>query len=55
MNWCDHCAADPLSNQELEELGVDWVGNQTSGAQDVYVTLLHTRYTKGIMNKDIIF
>lgn len=25
MNWCDPCAADPLSNSELRELGVFWV------------------------------
>lgn len=27
MNWCDPCAADPLSDEELRELGVFWVGN----------------------------
>lgn len=26
MNWCDPCAADPLSKKELRELGVYWVG-----------------------------
>ncbi|VAW07268.1 FIG00563137: hypothetical protein, partial [hydrothermal vent metagenome] len=26
MNWCDPCAADPLSQSELRELGVYWVG-----------------------------
>ena len=25
MNWCDPCAADPLSNEELEDLGVFWL------------------------------
>lgn len=25
MNWCDPCAADPLSNKELRELGVFWL------------------------------
>jgi hypothetical protein len=25
MNWCDPCAADPLSAEELRELGVFWV------------------------------
>jgi hypothetical protein len=24
MNWCDPCAADPLSHEELRELGVFW-------------------------------
>jgi hypothetical protein len=26
MNWCDPCAADPLSHEELAELGVFWLG-----------------------------
>ena len=25
MNWCDPCAADPLSHEELAELGVFWL------------------------------
>src|SRR5205814_6815262 len=25
MGWCDPCAADPLSQQELETLGVWWL------------------------------
>ncbi|MEM1160598.1 MAG: DUF2330 domain-containing protein [Pseudomonadota bacterium] len=25
MGWCDPCAADPLSNKQLRELGVFWV------------------------------
>jgi hypothetical protein len=25
MNWCDPCAADPLSNDQLRELGVYWL------------------------------
>lgn len=28
MNWCDPCAADPLSDNELKQLGVFWVGKQ---------------------------
>jgi hypothetical protein len=24
MNWCDPCAADPLSSEELRQLGVFW-------------------------------
>jgi hypothetical protein len=26
MNWCDPCAADPLSQEELHKLGVFWLG-----------------------------
>ncbi|MBL7662700.1 DUF2330 domain-containing protein [bacterium] len=29
MSWCDPCAADPLSNSELKELGVFWVEDPT--------------------------
>ena len=25
MSWCDPCAADPLSNDELRQLGVFWL------------------------------
>lgn len=25
MNWCDPCAADPLSDEQLQELGVFWL------------------------------
>jgi len=25
MGWCDPCAADPLSNEELKKLGVSWL------------------------------
>ena len=47
MNWCDPCAADPLSQQELRKLGVYWVGKQEvsrsapNQSQDVFVTRLH--------------
>src|SRR5438045_7762912 len=32
MNWCDPCAAEPLSHDELRKLGVFWVedGGSTS-------------------------
>lgn len=33
MNWCDPCAADPLSDEELRELGVFWVGNNIQRPQ----------------------
>ena len=45
MAWCDPCAADPLSAEELRELGVFWSPNNGgAGAQDVFVTRLHVRY-----------
>jgi hypothetical protein len=30
MRWCDPCAADPLSNDELRQLGVFWLGGSPS-------------------------
>jgi hypothetical protein len=59
MGWCDPCAADPLSQDELRGLGVFWLGNTQDqatgvtgrtapppggGAQNVFVTRLHVRY-----------
>ncbi len=55
MQWCDPCAADPLSTAELRELGVNWLKGNSSGAQDVYVTRLHAQYTKTQMRKDLMF
>jgi len=57
MAWCDPCAADPLSRDELRRLGVFWLAGATDeavgggrgrvapgGAQNVFVTRLHVRY-----------
>ena len=30
MGWCDPCAADPLSNEELKKLGVSWIEGAAS-------------------------
>ena len=59
MGWCDPCAANPLSQDELRNLGVFWLG-ESSGQpytpgqgrppiirprpQDVFMTRLHVRY-----------
>ncbi|MDY6992511.1 MAG: DUF2330 domain-containing protein [Pseudomonadota bacterium] len=61
MNWCDPCAADPLSTQELRDLGVFWL--QTNDAQsrlrpqgqNVFVTRLHVRYTATQFPEDLMF
>ena len=61
MAWCDPCAADPLSTQELRKLGVFWVGDQSGRrivpmpAQDVFVTRLHVRYDSEHFPEDLIF
>jgi len=70
MNWCDPCAADPLSDAELQELGVFWLKDnrvkrkpfpprgairQVPRAKDVYVTRLHVRYDAESFPEDLKF
>lgn len=56
MAWCDPCAADPLSPAQLRELGVHWLGEQSSGpAQNVFVTRLHLRYDAEHFPDDLRF
>ncbi len=62
MAWCDPCAADPLSAQELRSLGVFWlgaIGNESKRfapqAQNVFVTRLHLRYDAQHFPEDLMF
>ena len=62
MGWCDPCAADPLSAQELRKLGVFWVDNPVGQskiappqAQNVFVTRLHVRYDSKHFPEDLVF
>jgi len=57
MNWCDPCAADPLSVKELRELGVFWLSEngRRSQAREVFVTRLHLRYTADKFPEDLVF
>lgn len=60
MNWCDPCAADPLSNDELKTLGVYWLteaGGDFGGPQssDVFVTRLHVSYDAAHFPEDLMF
>ena len=59
MAWCDPCAADPLSADELRRLGVFWVGDRgriaPGGAQNVFVTRLHVRYDREHFPEDLMF
>jgi hypothetical protein len=58
MAWCDPCAADPLSTDELRKAGVFWVGapkSMSSGAQPVVLTRLHVRYTAETFPEDLMF
>jgi hypothetical protein len=61
MGWCDPCAADPLSNKELVELGARWIGDDGDrpyrgglGA-NAYVTRLHVRYDNAHFPEDLVF
>jgi hypothetical protein len=63
MAWCDPCAADPLSRQELRSLGVFWLGGDDEvgrrsvpqPAQNVFVTRLHVRYDAEHFPEDLMF
>lgn len=61
MAWCDPCAADPLSPDELRQLGVFWTNDAQGGrvapgqAQNVFVTRLHVRYDKDHFPEDLMF
>jgi hypothetical protein len=61
MNWCDPCAADPLSADELQSLGVFWqekngrAGTAFGQGQNVFLTRLHVRYDAVHFPEDLIF
>ncbi|HVZ81447.1 MAG TPA: DUF2330 domain-containing protein [bacterium] len=63
MNWCDPCAGTPLTPEELQKLGVFWLGDaQTNasygiagGSQEVFLTRLHIRYSRATFPEDLVF
>lgn len=66
MGWCDPCAANPLTEAELQELGVFWLEAQPVSrpmerrimpprAQNVFVTRLHVRYDARSFPEDLQF
>jgi hypothetical protein len=69
MNWCDPCAADPLSRDELKKLGVFWLEDTQppivnygrpvprggGGATNVFLTRLHVRYDRAHFPEDLVF
>ena len=58
MGWCDPCAADPLTPDELRQAGVFWLGPQANargGGQPVMLTRLHLRYTRESLPEDLVF
>ena len=58
MGWCDPCAADPLSKEELTSLGVFWLEEPLESARpggNVFVTRLHVRYDGAHFPEDLVF
>lgn len=55
MRWCDPCAADPLSKDELRRLGVFWVQGRDGQPLDVFLTRLHVRYDGARFPEDLVF
>ncbi|WP_255468437.1 DUF2330 domain-containing protein [Reyranella sp. CPCC 100927] len=68
MSWCDPCAADPLSREELVAAGVSWLPEGSgvpptqgrrppppTGASPVMLTRLHVRYTRDSFPEDLAF
>jgi hypothetical protein len=70
MGWCDPCAAEPLSNDELRKLGVFWLDDIDSASgktginrpiprpyasTDVFITRLHLRYDSAHFPEDLAF
>ena len=64
MGWCDPCAAQPLSPEELRHLGVFWLTDGPGpipmripqpGGTNVFVTRLHVRYDARHFPEDLVF
>jgi hypothetical protein len=59
MGWCDPCAAQPLSNKELVELGARWIGDDSDQTAmrgvPAFITRLHVRYDAQSFPEDITF
>jgi hypothetical protein len=70
MGWCDPCAAEPLSNDELRKLGVFWLDDIDSpsgktginrpiprpyAGTDVFISRLHLRYDSAHFPEDLAF
>ena len=57
MGWCDPCAADPVANNELRKLGVNWVkaGGERPAEGEVFITRLHLRYDREHFPEDLVF
>lgn len=55
MGWCDPCASQPLSNDELRALGCFWVNDAGNAGQAPFLTRLHVRYDAAHFPEDLVF
>jgi hypothetical protein len=56
MGWCDPCAADPLTPEELKAVGVFWLDEQQGqGGGAPVLTRLHVRYDGEHFPEDLVF
>jgi len=58
MGWCDPCAAEPLTREELRGIGVFWLADgadASGGGADVFLTRLHVRYDAAHFPEDLSF
>jgi hypothetical protein len=63
MSWCDPCAAEPLTPEELRKAGVFWMDYDPSAGKNfappqqnnVYLTRLHVRYGRPKFPEDLVF
>jgi hypothetical protein len=51
MSWCDPCAADPLSTDQLKKLGVRLENDK----RPTFVSRLHARYDAAHFPEDLVF
>ena len=60
MAWCDPCAANPMSNKELVELGARWIASnddrpfRSMQGANAFVTRLHVRYDAKSFPEDLV-
>lgn len=63
MGWCDPCAANILTPEELKQAGVFWLNQDFSpngrfpggGGSNVFITRLHVRYSRDNFPEDLRF
>jgi len=58
MGWCDPCAAEPLTRDELRGIGVFWLpegADASAGGAEVFLTRLHVRYDAAHFPEDLSF